>query len=124
MKYLDRSFSVASGFGDGAPKEERFGRWIWDESQQKLVRYSDYRPPERAVSAPIITDRHYEGARATDGTDIGSRRKHQEYMKLNGLAPANDFSPSYYDRVRKEKAAEEKRERREAVIETYKESRR
>jgi hypothetical protein len=121
VKYLERSFSVASGFGEGTKEK---GRFIWDESQQKLVRYEDYVPPSRALDAPIITDRHYEGARATDGTDIGSRRKHQEYMKLNGLAPANDFSPSYYDRVRKEKAAEEKRERREAVIETYRESRR
>ena len=44
---------------------------------------------------PVFTDRHHEGQRAPDGTDIGSRRKRAEYMRLNGLADADDFKGSW-----------------------------
>lgn len=51
--------------------------------------------PPRAVSAPIMVDRFYENTRATDGTDIGSRQRHREYMKRNGLTTADDFTQTW-----------------------------
>lgn len=71
--------------------------------------------PPRALNAPVMVDRFYEGARATDGTDIGSRAKHREYMKSHGVAPAGDFSPSWYEAQRKQREAAAARERRETV---------
>jgi hypothetical protein len=91
------------------------GRWIWDEAAQKLVRAEDYQPPSRAVDAPIMVDRFYEGTAATDGTDIGSRRKHRDYMARNGLAPADDFSPGWYAKIQKDKERERKASRRDAL---------
>jgi hypothetical protein len=116
VKYLNRSFSVASGFGEGT--KER-GRFIWDDAQQKLVRYADYQAPSRALDAPIVTDRWYEGARTLDGDDIGSRRKREEYMRSRGYTDGNDVTPAYYERQRAEKAREEKQVRRAAVEEMY-----
>ena len=37
--------------------------------------------PAAAGSYALAGDRHYEGMRATDGTDISSRSKHRAYMK-------------------------------------------
>jgi hypothetical protein len=128
VKYQNKSFSV-SGAGDSAYEEgyERVfgdrkpvvrGRWIWDERTQKLVRAEDYVPPSEALSAPIMTDRFYEGVRTVDGVDIGSRRKRRDYMKARGLADGDDFSPGYYERVRREKQAEERRDRKQDLIDT------
>lgn len=47
--------------------------------------------PPKALHASIVMDRFYENTCATDGTDIGSRRKHREYMKRHNLAIADDF---------------------------------
>lgn len=99
-------------FGD---KPVQRGRWVWDEAQQKLVKAEDYVPPERAVDAPILVDRFYEGAKATDGTDIGSRRKHRAYMKAHGLTTMDDFGPGYFQRLKREKEAAAKKERREVI---------
>ena len=74
-----------------------------------------WEPPKEAQHAPILMDRFYENTQATDGTDIGSRRKHREYMKARGLASSSDFSPQYYERVRKEQAMSDARDRKEAV---------
>jgi hypothetical protein len=40
-------------------------------------------------------DRSYDGLRATDGTDISTRAKHREYMKLNNLATVDDFKETW-----------------------------
>lgn len=34
---------------------------------------------------------YMDGLRATDGTDISSKRKRREYMHVNGLADTSDF---------------------------------
>lgn len=99
-------------YGDRKPQR---GRWVWDEAAGKLVSAEDYVTPERAVSAPIMVDRFYEGVRATDGTDIGSRRKHRAYMKDRGLAPADDFSPSWYAKQHKDREQAVRKERREVI---------
>lgn len=43
----------------------------------------------------LWSDRHYHGMRATDGSDISSRRKHREYMKRTGLTTADDFKDTW-----------------------------
>jgi hypothetical protein len=50
----------------------------------------------------IITDTHYDGLRATDGTDISTRAKHRDYMRRNDLTTADDFSETW------KKAAEQR----------------
>ncbi len=40
---------------------------------------------------PLAGDRHYDGMRASDGTDISTRTKHREYMRANGLTTVDDF---------------------------------
>jgi len=99
-------------FGD---KPVQRGRWIWDARAGRLVDADSYVPPEEAKSAPIMMDRFYEGVRATDGTDIGSRRKHRAYMKAHGLATMDDFGPGYFTRVKREREVAAKRERREVI---------
>jgi len=56
----------------------------------------DYVPPPRTVTdAALWNDRSYDGLRATDGTPIDSRSKHREYMKVNGLTTADDFTNTW-----------------------------
>lgn len=55
------------------------------------------------VHAPV-TDLYMDGARATDGTDIGSRAKRRAYMKANNLADSDDFKEAWA------KAAKEREE--------------
>ena len=43
----------------------------------------------------LAGDRHYDGMRATDGTDISSRTKHREYMKKNNLTTIDDFKQTW-----------------------------
>jgi hypothetical protein len=56
-------------------------------------------PAERFLSVVPVSaganvlhgDRHYDGLRAPDGTDISTRSKHREFMKRTGLTLADDF---------------------------------
>jgi hypothetical protein len=71
------------------------------------------------TTVPVVTDRHYEGIAATDGTDIGSRVKRREYMRRNALADADDFKGEW-SKAQKERDAmrrgeHDRRERREAI---------
>lgn len=47
--------------------------------------------PPADARLQINSDTHYDGARATDGTDISTRRRHREYMHRNGVTLADDF---------------------------------
>lgn len=67
-----------------------------------MVRH--FTPDMMPTLAGMVNDRHYDGLRAPDGTDIGSRKKHRDYLKRTGLATADDFSESWA------KAAEKRRE--------------
>lgn len=51
--------------------------------------------PALALHNALASDRHYEGMRATDGTDIGSRAKHREYMRRNNLTTVDDFKETW-----------------------------
>lgn len=79
----------------------------------------DIDPGPQAIHAPILMDRFYENTAATDGTDIGSRRKHREYMKRHNLAMADDFKGEWSQASRQREAIRtgqhERKERREAI---------
>lgn len=51
--------------------------------------------PGLAIHNAGAGDRHYDGLRATDGTDISSRSKHREYMRANNLTTADDFADTW-----------------------------
>lgn len=93
-------------YGDKPPQR---GRWVWDEELGNLVDARDYRPHEKAIHANIMVDRFYEGAFIHDGEkirDIGSRRKHREFMREKGLTTVDDFKDTW---ARNEKARYERR---------------
>ena len=69
------------------------GRYRYDPDTKSMVEMGA--PPPVEARTQISMDRHYENMAATDGTDIGSRRKHQEYMRRNGLAVADDFKGTW-----------------------------
>jgi hypothetical protein len=91
----------------GHPKATQFG----------FVKITDIdqEPSFNALNAPIMMDRFYENTAATDGVDIGSRRKHREYMKQRGLAPSGDFSKDWYAKQKRTQELETNKERREDV---------
>ena len=86
----------------GADVKPKRGRWVWDPEAGCLVNACDYRPPVRALDAPIIADRIHEGTTLDDGDrvrDLGSRRKRREFLRETGLADAADYSPQYRERA-------------------------
>ena len=85
-------------FGDRKPQR---GRWVM--TPKGLIPADEYVPEALARDAPIMMDRFYENTAATDGTDIGSRRKHRQYMKEHGVTTADDFKGQW-------KQAQERRE--------------
>lgn len=103
-------------------------RWIYAPKHPKanergFVAGPDYdaQPPEHAINAPILTGRFYENTKAPDGTDIGSRRKHRQYMKDRGLTTADDFKSEWHraeqqrEAVRREGRMPPDPKRREAL---------
>lgn len=60
--------------------------------------------PGLAIHNALASERHYDGLRATDGTDISTRAKHREYMRANNLTTADDFSQTW-KRQAQERAA-------------------
>lgn len=54
-------------------------------------------PALSGLANALAGDRHYDGMRATDGTDISTRTKHREYMKANGLTTVDDFKNTWKD---------------------------
>lgn len=67
-----------------------------DANERGFVEVVDgYVSERQALHSPFMVDRYMEGVVAQDGTDIGSRRKRREYMKMNGLADADDFKGTW-----------------------------
>ena len=80
----------------------------------------DYALEEKqALHAPILSGRFYENTAATDGVDIGSRKRHREYMKQRGLAMADDFKGEWATAAKEREAirkgTNDRRERRETI---------
>lgn len=69
---------------------------------------------EPTARVEIMTDSHYAGLQATDGTAIDSRRKHRAYMKANNLTLADDFKQTWKDAPAK-RAQEARAGLREAI---------
>lgn len=61
--------------------------------------------PAAAISNALASERHYDGLRATDGSDISTRAKHRAYMKAKGLTTADDYRETW------KKAATERADR-------------
>lgn len=74
-----------------------------------------------ALANASFGDRHYDGLRAPDGTDISSRTKHREYMRRNGLTTTDDFTGEWKrqqkERERYRKAEHTDRELRQDIAE-------
>jgi hypothetical protein len=81
--------------------------------------YAYEEPGTMALHAPIMVDRFYENTCASDGTDIGSRRKHRAYMKANNLTTADDFKGAWSEASRERETIRagqhDKKERREQI---------
>jgi hypothetical protein len=52
-------------------------------------------PSEMAMHNALAGDRHYDGLRATDGSDISTRSKHREYMKKHGVTTMDDYKSTW-----------------------------
>ena len=75
-------------------------RFVWNKEAGRLVEVTpDWTPTPRTE---VMSGSFYEGARTLEGEDIGSRRKHAEHMRRNGLAPASDFR-DYWAKAAKER---------------------
>ena len=71
-------------------------RYVYDPATKEMVEITQTTElPSRIDSGALWGDRHYEGLRATDGTDISSRTKHRQYMKNNNLTTMDDFTNSW-----------------------------
>ena len=72
-------------------------KFVYSPELKEMVEVSlDYEPgPRGNTDATLWNDRSYDGMRATDGADIGSRSKHREYMKANNLTTIDDFKGTF-----------------------------
>lgn len=71
-------------------------RYVQDPVTFELIEVtSDYTAPTRNDTGALWGDRHYDGLRATDGTDISSRKKHREYMQRNNLTTVDDYKETW-----------------------------
>lgn len=74
-------------------------RFIQDPVTFELIEVTaDYVAPARESAknnGALWNDRHYDGVKATDGTDISTRAKHRDYMKRNNLTTVDDFKDTW-----------------------------
>lgn len=73
-------------------------RYVFDEQLGRMVELTA-EPRQRANAQDHLGglwgDRHYDGMRATDGSDISSRKKHRDYMRRNNLTTTDDFKDTW-----------------------------
>lgn len=70
---------------------------IHDGESHIMERKLSVNPAMSGLANAMAGDRHYDGMRATDGTDISTRTKHRQYMKANGLTTVDDFKNTWKD---------------------------
>ena len=71
-------------------------RWIQDRKTGELIEVSaDYTQEMPTDSGALWGDRHYDGLQASDGTDISSRSKQRDYMRINNLTTADDYKTTW-----------------------------
>lgn len=96
-------------------------RWVYTQGGRPLpepievtAEWTD--TPKRV---DVVTDLYMDGVRATDGTDIGSRKKRREYMHVRGLADADDYKGQWQkaaeQREKVRRGEHDKAERRDAI---------
>jgi hypothetical protein len=54
-------------------------------------------PAMSGLANALAGDRHYDGLKAQDGTNISTRTRHRQYMKENGLTMMSDFKQTWAD---------------------------
>lgn len=71
-------------------------RYIQDRQTGELIEVtSDYQAPLRNDAGALWGDRHYDGLKATDGSDISTRSKHRDYMRANNVTMVDDFKNTW-----------------------------
>jgi hypothetical protein len=77
---------------------------VQDPDTGELIPKEEY-VPKRELNPHhlVMGDRHYDGLKATDGTDISTRTKHRQYMKMHNLTTMDDFQP-IWDREAKKRS--------------------
>ena len=71
-------------------------RYIQDRHTGELIEVTaDHQAPMRNDAGALWGDRHYDGVRATDGTDISTRSKHRDYMRANNVTTVDDFKDTW-----------------------------
>ena len=79
-------------------------RYRYDAKSKELVEITAERKADRTnADRSLWNDTHYDGAKTTDGKDIGSRKKHRQYMRDNNLTTSDDYKNEW-------KAAEKARD--------------
>ena len=68
-------------------------RYKYDAKTKKVVEITTERKIDRTNADRLLwNDTQYDGARTTDGKDIGSRKKHRIYMRDNNLTTSDDYT--------------------------------
>lgn len=67
---------------------------VFIHCNQPMQRFFEFAPGLASANA-LAGDRHYDGMRAPDGTDISSRTKHRAYMKAKGVTTIDDYSGTW-----------------------------
>lgn len=81
-------------------------RYIWDPALGQCVEVTSDYVGQRRDNGLKSEEEVYGHITATDGTDLSTRRRHQEYMKQKGLTVAADFIKTWErEAVEKKKAA-------------------
>lgn len=65
------------------------------ESGEMIETTAPQRQRSAAAAGALWNDSQYHGMRATDGSDISSRKKHREYMKRHGLTTSDDYTATW-----------------------------
>ena len=79
----------------GTERKPVRGRFVYSPEAGGMVEVgSDWTDTERRAQT-ATEGLTYDGVRATDGTDISSKRKRREWMKENNLADTDDFKGTW-----------------------------
>jgi hypothetical protein len=95
-------------------------RYRWNEATQAMEEVgAEWTDAE--TRAPVVTEGLVYGnlGRSTDGVDISTRRKHQEYCKAAGVTVSSDFAGAWQKAAAERDAMQrgdfDHRARREAI---------
>jgi hypothetical protein len=78
------------------------------------------RPKHNGMLDRLVSDDHYHGLKATDGTPIDSRERHRAYMRHNNLTTMDDFSDDFRAKARASQERENSRHRKQVIIDAVK----